>query len=89
MQPVIAGLHDWQTTILILSTIQTDLTLEADGVETYPILEEYQKRALGGCHDDVGHTGRDRTLFLLRERFYWPSMAEYVAVYISQCNMSH
>ena len=89
MQPVIAGLHDWQTTILILSTTQTSLTLEADGAETYPIPEEYQKRALGGCHDDVGHMGRDRTLSLLRERFYWPSMAEDVAVYVSRCNMCH
>ena len=55
---------------------------EVDGAATYPMLlpEEYQKRALGGCHDDVGHMGRDRTLSLLRERFYWPSIAEDVAV---------
>ena len=60
---------------------------EVDGA-TYPMLlpEEYQKRALGGCHDDVGHMGRDKTLSLMRERFYWPSMAEDVAVYVSQCD---
>ena len=61
---------------------------EVDGAATYPMLlpEEYQKIALGGCYDDVGHMGRDRTLSLLRERFYWPSMAEDVAVYVSQCD---
>ena len=27
-----------------------------------------------GCHDEVGHQGRVRTLSLLRERFFWPGM---------------
>ena len=34
----------------------------------------YRSRALAGCHDDVGHQGRMRTLSLLRERFFWPGM---------------
>ena len=57
------------------------------GVATYLMLlpDGYQNTALSGCHDDVGHMGRDRTLSLLRERFYWPSMAEDVASYVSKC----
>ena len=31
----------------------------------------YRLRALSGCHDDVGHQGRMRTLSLLRERFFF------------------
>ena len=30
----------------------------------------FRTRALAGCHDDVGHQGRMRTLSLLRERFF-------------------
>ena len=30
----------------------------------------HRSRALAGCHDDVGHQGRMRTLSLLRERFF-------------------
>ncbi|KAK6190485.1 hypothetical protein SNE40_002347 [Patella caerulea] len=30
---------------------------------------------LKGCHDDVGHLGRDRTLTLLKERVFWPRMS--------------
>ena len=34
----------------------------------------YRPRALAGCHDDVGHQGRMRTLSLLRERLFWPDV---------------
>ena len=29
-------------------------------------------------HDDLGHQGRDRTLALIKQRFYWPGMTQYV-----------
>ena len=32
----------------------------------------YHKTVLQGLHNDVGHPGQDRTLSLVRERFYWP-----------------
>jgi hypothetical protein len=34
-----------------------------------------RKTALEGIHDNVGHPGRDRTLSLARERFWWPGMS--------------
>ena len=42
----------------------------------------YRSRALAGCHDDVGHQGRMRTLSLLRERFFWPGMQSEAIQYI-------
>jgi transposase InsO family protein len=44
-----------------------------------------RKQALKGCHDDIGHLGRDKTLELMRDRFYWPGMATSVANYVAQC----
>ena len=46
---------------------------------------KFRDRALSGCHDEVGHLGRDRTLDLLRERFYWPGMTRSVVDYVSNC----
>ena len=32
------------------------------------------EQVLTGLQNDMGHPGKDRTLFLLGARFYWPSM---------------
>ena len=45
----------------------------------------YRKEALEGCHDNVRHFGIDRTLDLLRDRFYWLHMMEETKEYVSCC----
>ena len=42
-------------------------------------------QALKGCHDEVGHLGRDKTMELLRERFYWPFLHRDVVNHIAHC----
>ena len=46
----------------------------------------YRARALAGCHDDVGHQGRMRTISLLRERLFWPGMQEEATQYVVKCS---
>ena len=43
------------------------------------------KTALVYLHDNFGHPGRDRTLSLLKERFYFPGMFRCVEDYIQNC----
>ena len=45
----------------------------------------YRKTVLQGLHNDVGHPGRDRTLSLIRERFYWPRMTAEIEEWTKQC----
>ena len=45
----------------------------------------FRTRALAGCHDDVGHQGRMRTLSLLRERFFWPGMQAEAMQHVMKC----
>ena len=45
----------------------------------------YRSGALSGCHDDVGHQGRMRTLSLLIERFFWPGMQSEAIQYVLKC----
>ena len=58
-----------------------------DGHETFQLVlpAEFRNQALRGLHDDVGHPGRDRTLDLVRSRFYWPFMATHVEKYVAHC----
>ncbi len=36
-------------------------------------------------HNDVGHPGRDRTISLIRDRFFWPRMAGDVENWVKSC----
>ena len=44
---------------------------------------------IDGCHHYLGHQGRDHTLSLLRERFWWPGMAQRMMLSISNCEKCH
>ena len=40
---------------------------------------------LQALHNDVGHPGRDRTISLIRERFYWPRMTAEIERWTREC----
>ena len=50
------------------------------------IPKTHRHKAILGCHDEVGHQGRVRTLSLLRERFFWPSMQVEATQHIAKCS---
>ena len=37
-------------------------------------------------HDDLGHQGRDWTISLLKQRFYWPGIDAYVKEKVQNCD---
>lgn len=47
--------------------------------------EELRPLVLKSLHDDMGHMGIERTLDLVRTRFYWPKMAVDVEEKIKTC----
>ena len=48
-----------------------------------------RQAAIDGCHRYLGHQGRDRMLSLLRERFWWPGMAQRMMLSIHNCEKCH
>ena len=44
--------------------------------------ENYRERAIMALHDNFGHLGMEKTLGLLKDRFFWPKMSEDVRQYI-------
>ena len=47
--------------------------------------QKYHKKILQSLHNDLGHQGIDRTLDLLRERVYWPTMTQDASSWVEQC----
>ena len=41
--------------------------------------------AIDGCHWSAGHQGRDHTLSLMKERFWWPGMSWALVMAVSNC----
>ena len=46
---------------------------------------KYQKMAIQGCHDDVGHMGVAQSVNLLQDQFYWPGMAKEMTQHVRKC----
>ena len=47
--------------------------------------QRYHKKILQSLHNDLGHQGVNRTLDLLRERVYWPTMTQDASSWVKQC----
>ena len=60
-------------------------TLIVPEVKQFLKQRTFRIQALKGYHDDLGHLGIERTLDLLRDQFYWPSMTEDMTRCIMQC----
>lgn len=43
---------------------------------------ELRERVMRAMHDDLGHLGQERTIDLIRSRFFWPKMSLDVEEYI-------
>ena len=50
------------------------------------VLPSSQKeQLLTGLHNDLGHMGRDRTLEMVRSRYFWPRLADDVTKWVREC----
>ena len=58
---------------------------EVDQLECYVVPRSQRQTVMDGCHTTAGHQGKERTLSLLRERFWWPSMRRDVNVKLEAC----
>ena len=54
-------------------------------VHQFVLPEQFHKQVILACHDDFGHLGMEKTLGLLKDRFFWPKISESVRLHIQQC----
>ena len=51
----------------------------------YVVPASLKARVLEGVHDEAGHQGQQRTLYLTRQRFYWAGLEKDVREYVKGC----
>lgn len=59
------------------------LQRKAGGREQLLRLKEYHLTIFHELHKEMGHLGIERTLSLIRDRFYWPRMQKDVAHFVT------
>ena len=68
-----------------LMYMETNAPSTKDRILTFLVPANKCHAVLDGCHWEAGHQGRDRTLSLLRERFWWPGMGVQATLSVKNC----
>ena len=58
---------------------------QEEEIEQLVIPLNSREEILKGLHNNVGHPGKERTMRLMRERYYWPGMSSSVEKWVTAC----
>ena len=78
-------LKDWDNLFLRNNGLYRKHSLGGTDIQQLVLPEVYQDIALKGLHDEAGHQGRDRTMSLVKSRFYWPGMDGDIGKFVRNC----
>ena len=65
--------------------LQVTPTNSQDTVPVFVVPAADWQAAIDGCHRSAGHQGRDCTLSLMKERFWWPGMSQALLQAVANC----
>lgn len=85
-RPLQLLLREWPRLVIKGDILYRQRQVDNQILEQLVLPDKCISSALKSLHDDMAHLGRDRTLDLVRQRFYWPGMAADVEAYIASCN---
>ena len=65
--------------------LQATPTNSQDSAPVFVVPEKDRQAAIDGCHRSAGHQGRDCTLSLMKERFWWTGMSQALLKSVANC----
>ena len=78
-------LRQWKYLEVQDGTLYRTTMQNGEPVRQLVLPESFRSTALKGVHDDVGHPGKEKTLWLARQRFYWPGLEKDVNLRVEHC----
>lgn len=78
-------LRDWKKLVILNGVLYRKSPVFGEERFQLVLPEGIQSEVFEALHDDLGHQGRDRTVSLFKERFYWPGMDADIARMVKNC----
>ena len=78
-------LPDWDKYSFKDGVLYKSENINGEEVNRLVLPEAFQEIVLKSYHDDLGHQGRDRTASLIKGRFFWPRMNQFIRNYVQKC----
>ena len=78
-------IREWSRLSLVDGVLYRNTILNNVQTRQLVLPLHFRSIILKQLHDDLGHQGRDRTLSLVRSRFYWPGLENDVEEKIKNC----
>ena len=78
-------LREWKKLLLVDGILYRNTTVDGQSARQLVLHAHFRDKVLGHLHDDMGHQGRDKTMSLVRQRFYWPSLDSDVEKKVKNC----
>ena len=79
-------LQSWENYLIQDDILYRETTISEERVEQLVLPSALKDDIFKAYHDDLGHQGRDRTTSLIRRRFYWPGMNQYIRQKVQLCS---
>nr|XP_034334873.1 uncharacterized protein LOC117692026 [Crassostrea gigas] len=84
-EPVRLLLREWRQLVAERGILVRKAVIAGEEVRQLVLPGKYRSSVLIGLHDDMGHQGRDRTYWLVQQRFFWPNMYADVVDKVEKC----
>ena len=65
--------------------LQATATNSQNSAPVFVVPTNDRQAAIDGCHHSIRHQGRNRTLNLMKERFWWPGMSQALPKAVANC----
>ena len=83
---VLKYIREWKKLDFVGPVLYRNTVINGQQTQQLVLPSQFKEIVLKLLHDDVGHQGRDRTLSLVRSRFFWPGLEYDVEYKVKNCH---